>query len=444
MQFHSTRGGPSTGIVEAIMQGLAEDGGLFVPDKLPLLDPKEIRGDSLAVIAAEVMRPFFEGSALEVKLDSLCADALDFPVPLRDVRKAPPGLRVLELFHGPTAAFKDVGARFLAAVMEQVESRGESPGREPLTVLVATSGDTGGAVAAAFFRRQGIRVGVLFPHGQVSVRQRQQLTCWGENVLSLEVEGTFDDCQAMVKAAFTDPEMSKRFRFSAANSINLGRLLPQVAFHSAAALWHWREHHEPLNIVVPPGNLGNGLACIWARAIGMPIGEIVLAVNANRTIPDFLESGTYRPQDSRRTLASAMDVGDPSNMERLRNLVPDWETLRAQVHSLSVDDEIIREQIARDYARYGEIWCPHTATGFAAWDRLPATLREGKAWAICATAHPAKFESIVEPIIGRAVEVPPELARILEQPSHVRTVAVDLAALDNALSEWHAPADVKQ
>jgi threonine synthase len=437
MRFRSTRGGPSTGIVEAIMQGLAEDGGLYVPETLPVLVPGRVSGDSLAEIAADVLRPFFAGTALAPRLDRLCTDALDFPVPLRDVHDGPPGLKVLELFHGPTAAFKDVGARFLAAVMEQIEAtRGTTDGR-PLTILVATSGDTGGAVAAAFFRRQKIRVAVLFPLGQVSARQRQQLTCWGENVLSLEVEGSFDDCQALVKAAFTDSGMNERFRFSAANSINLGRLLPQVAYHAAAALWHWRASGERLNMIVPTGNLGNGLACIWARAIGMPVGDIVLAVNANRTIPDFLETGAYRPRASLQTLASAMDVGAPSNMERLRHLVPQWETLKSQVHSSSVDDTAIREQIARDYARYGEIWCPHTATGFAAYDRLPDTMRTGT-WAVCATAHPAKFESIVEPIVGKPVAVPPTLARILEKPSHVRRVAAELSAVDQALSEWDA------
>jgi threonine synthase len=230
--------------------------------------------------------------------------------------------------------------------------------------------------------------------------------------------------------------MNRRFRFSAANSINLGRLLPQVAYHAAAALWHWRASGEPLNLVVPTGNLGNGLACIWARAIGMPIGEIVLAVNANKTIPDFLQSGEYRSRNSVRTLASAMDVGNPSNMERLRQLVPDWEMLKGQVRAYSVDDSAIRAQIARDFERYDEVWCPHTATGFSAYDALPDALRRDRAWAVCATAHPAKFESIVEPIIGRPVTVPEELARILEQPSRSLQVAAELGAVDAALSEW--------
>ncbi len=435
MRFHSTRGTESVGIVEAIMQGLAPDGGLYVPDALPVLAPESVSGESLSEIAAAVIGPFFAGSALEASVQSIAADALDFPVPLRPVSNSPNDVQVLELFHGPTAAFKDVGARFLAAVMERVESAAV-PGAGPLTILVATSGDTGGAVAAAFHGRRGIRVVVLFPKGQVSARQRHQLTCWGGNVLSLEVEGTFDDCQALVKAAFVDPALNRQFRFSAANSINLGRLLPQVAYHAAAGLWHFRRTGEKLNMIVPTGNLGNGLACIWARAIGMPIGEIVLAVNANATIPDFLESGDYRPRASKRTLASAMDVGDPSNMERLRHLVPDVESLKNQLRAFSVTDEDIRAQIRKDFERYGEVWCPHTATGFVAYDRLVAESKNAGSWAVCATAHPAKFEDIVKPVIGKEVALPHELQRILTMPSQSQLVAADLGAVGDALGNW--------
>jgi threonine synthase len=436
MKFHSTRGGPNVEIVDAIMHGLAADGGLYVPELMPTLAAREIAGESLPEIAAEVMRPFFLGSELASELDSICADALNFPVPLRRIERAASGLHVLELFHGPTAAFKDVGARFLAAVMERVEESRRSRNERPLTVLVATSGDTGSAVAAAFNERRGIRVAVLFPKGQVSPRQRQQLTCWGENILSLEVDGTFDDCQGLVKAAFTDPVVSRHFRLSAANSINLGRLLPQAAYHAAAALWHWRQHDAPLNVVVPTGNLGNGLACFWARAVGMPIADIVLAVNANQTIPAFLESGQYRPKESVRTLASAMDVGDPSNMERLRHLVPDWEQLRAQTRSISVSDAEIRTQIARDFERYGEIWCPHTATGFHAFDQLPTESKVSQSWSVCATAHPAKFESIVEPIIGQAIPIPAALAEILAKPSRSTLMPARLDALQQNLLNW--------
>jgi threonine synthase len=434
MRYQSTRSGESASLVEAIMQGLAADGGLFVPDELPRIVPADVRGETLAEIAAEVLAPFFAGSALEHELAAICTDAFDFPVPLRELN---PGgeLSVLELFHGPTAAFKDVGARFLAAAMERALAKERGDAR-PLTILVATSGDTGGAVAAAFHGRRGVRVGVLYPKGQVSPRQQHQLTCWGDNVRAFEVDGVFDDCQALVKAAFVDPALRRRHRLSAANSINIGRLLPQLAYHAAASLWHWRRHGNAASSIVPTGNLGNGMACIWARALGLPIGDVVLAVNANRTIPEFLSTGQWQPRASVATLASAMDVGNPSNMERLRGLYPELGDLRSAVESYPVDDDSIRAEIANGYARFGEVWCPHTATAFWVYDHLPAARRAGAPWIVSATAHPAKFERVVEPIIGRAVAVPPALARLLERPVQCIGLRPQLADLAAELDSW--------
>lgn len=440
MRFFSTRGGQEADLTGAIMQGLASDGGLFVPDSLPRIDPASMTGESFADIAAELIAPFFAGSPLAADLAAICHDALDFPLVFRELRGEPEALAVLELFHGPTAAFKDVGARFLAACMERILALPANTDRRPLTILVATSGDTGGAVAAAFHRRRGMRVGVFYPRGQVSPRQQHQLNCWGDNVRSFEVDGSFDDCQALVKAAFRDPELNQGLRLSAANSINLGRLLPQAAYHAAAALWYWRRHGKRLSAIVPTGNLGNGLACIWARAVGMPIDHIVLAVNENLTIPEFLSTGDYRPRPSKATLASAMDVGDPSNMERLRHLIPDFGDLRDAVAASPVDDREIREQIARDFARFGEVWCPHTATGFHAYEQLPEAERRRSAWVVSATAHPAKFESIVEPIIGRTVPVPESLAAILKLPAECTPIGPALDGLRPLLLGW-APED---
>lgn len=434
MRYCSTRGSQEAGLVEAVMSGLAADGGLFVPDELPRFDPGGVRGESLAEIAAEVLAPFFAGSGLEGELGAICRDAFNFPLPLKPVTPEHGELSVLELFHGPTAAFKDVGARFLAALMERA-LRGETDPR-PLTILVATSGDTGGAVAAAFHRRGGIRVGVLFPKGQVSPRQQHQLTCWGDNVRAFEVDGAFDDCQALVKAAFTDPALRRRHRLTAANSINIGRLLPQVAYHAAASLWHWRRYGTAAGSIVPSGNLGNGMACVWARAMGMPVREIVLAVNANRTIPDYLATGQWQPRPSVATLASAMDVGNPSNMERLRHLLPDFADLRASIESYPVDDASIREQIAKDYARYGHVWCPHTATAFWVYDQLPPARKVNLPWIVSATAHPAKFETIVEPVIGRAVPVPPALAALLGRPTESTPLTPDLERFAAELDAW--------
>lgn len=436
MRFFSTRGGQETDLIGAVMQGLATDGGLFVPESLPHVKVADLRGESLAEIAAELLAPFFAGSALAGKLGEISADALNFPVVLRELKGEPESLSVLELFHGPTAAFKDVGARFLAALMERALPLQDGADDRPLTILVATSGDTGGAVASAFHRRRGMRVGVFFPRGQVSPRQQHQLCCWGDNVRSFEVDGSFDDCQALVKGAFQDPALRANLRMSAANSINLGRLLPQVAYHSAAAVWHQRRHGRRVSSIVPTGNLGNGLACIWARAMGMPIDRIVLAVNENLTIPDYLSTGEWRPRPSKATLASAMDVGDPSNMERLRNLIPEFGDLRAAVQSWPVDDDEIRAEIAKGFTELGEVWCPHTATGFFAYDHLPPAERSGRDWLVCATAHPAKFETIVEPVIGSPVEVPPALAAILELPAASEPLAPDLGAVRAALLDW--------
>jgi threonine synthase len=434
MRYMSTRSAEETGLVDAILRGLASDGGLFVPEALPRFAPDGFRGETLAEIAAELLAPFFAGSVLEPDVPAICADALDFPVPLKPLVAGE--LEVLELFHGPTAAFKDVGARFLAAVVERALPRTAGDDR-PLTILVATSGDTGGAVAAAFYKRRGVRVAVLYPRGQVSARQQHQLTCWGDNVRAFEVAGPFDDCQALVKAAFTDPDLRARYRLSAANSINVGRLLPQAAYHAAASLWHWRAHGTRASSIVPTGNLGNGLACVWARAMGLPIGDVVFAVNANRTIPDYLATGQWQPGASRQTLASAMDVGNPSNMERLMHLHPAFADLRAAVEAYPVDDEAIRAQIAQDYARYGEVWCPHTATAFYAYDHLQESRRKDKPWIVSATAHPAKFEAIVEPLIGRELEVPPALAALLERPTENEPLEPNLAAFGRALDAWN-------
>jgi threonine synthase len=337
------------------------------------------------------------------------------------------------LFHGPTAAFKDFGARFLAASFARLR-RGEP---RPLTILVATSGDTGGAVAAAFHGRPGIRVGVLFPKGLVSPTQERQLTCWGGNVESFAVRGTFDDCQRLVKQAFVDPELRARTELSSANSINLGRLLPQAAYYASSSLEVWRRYGEPASYVIPSGNLGNAAACIWARCIGLPIGQIVLAHNANRTVTDFLASGEWRPRPSVATLASAMDVGNPSNMERLRALFPELADLRTAVSAESVDDTAIRERIRRGFERYGQIWCPHTATAAEVYERLVAGRRPGR-WIIVSTAHPAKFSEIVAPLIGRAVPVPESLARLLARPSSCTEIEPDLASLRAALAVGRA------
>jgi threonine synthase len=295
-----------------------------------------------------------------------------------------------------------------------------------VTILVATSGDTGGAVAAAFHRKPGTRVIVLFPDGRVSPRQQQQLTCWGDNVVSLAVRGEFDDCQRLVKAAFADRSLNAAHNLVSANSINVGRLLPQAAYYAKSSLEHYRKTGEASNFIVPTGNLGNGFACVWAKRMGMPIDRIVFATNENTTVPDFLSSGEYTPRPSKATLASAMDVGDPSNMERLRALCGDVDTIRQTVSAESVSDETIRATIKDEYSRHGIAWCPHTATGLHVYRELPEAERQGKHWVVVATAHAAKFDTIVEPLLGLQIEPPEDLARLLDWPAEYTTIDAEL------------------
>ena len=428
MNFISTRNAaPPAGLSAAIAAGLAPDGGLYVPAQLP--PPRALQaGPSLAETAVGLLSPFFAGDALAPVLPAICREAFDFPAPLRAL--ATPHDHVLELFHGPTAAFKDFGARFLAACLARLRG-GDA---RPLTILVATSGDTGAAVAAAFHRQPGLRVVVLYPDGRVSPRQAHQLGCFGENITALRVAGSFDDCQALVKRALNDGDLQSQAPLSSANSISLGRLLPQMSYYADAALRHHAASGQVLNLVVPTGNLGNALAAILARALGLPLGRIVLATNANRVLPDYFGGGDYTPQASLATLANAMDVGAPSNFERLRWLYRgDDAALRAGFTARSVDDAAIRETIARRYADFGEVFCPHTATAINVLEQL-RTEGEGGHWAVAATAHPAKFESIVEPLIGRAVDVPPALADLLARPARAEAMAPDYHALRDRLA----------
>jgi threonine synthase len=428
MLFASTRNPlHRVGFGAALTQGLAGDGGLYVPTDWPQLTP-DSDPDDLAALAIELLRPFVVGDALAVELAAISREAFNFPAPLLTLGDGA-RLSVLELFHGPTAAFKDFGARFLAAAL----TRARRGAARTLKILVATSGDTGGAVAAAFHRQPGIEVAVLFPKGLESPTKERQLTCWGDNVRSIAVRGRFDDCQRLVKQALGDAALRVRFELSSANSINLGRLLPQTVYYWAASLRILRAHGEPASFVIPSGNLGNATACVWARRLGAPIAAIVLAHNANRTVPDFLEHGTLRPRPSVATLSSAMDVGNPSNLERLMALFPDPSALRTALRAVSIDDEATRRRIRIDFERYGRVWCPHSAVAAEAYARLAPDERAQGRWVLVATAHPAKFREIVEPLIGATLTMPQNLARLFERPSSCTEIEARLDALSSAL-----------
>ena len=430
MRFTSTRGkAPGVGFSEALVNGIAPDGGLYLPTEWPRVDPKSF-GDAidLPTIGAKFIAPYVAGDALESKLPAITSDAFNFPAPLVALTKDE-RVSVLELFHGPTAAFKDFGARFLAACM----ARARGPSDPLLQILVATSGDTGGAVAAAFHNRPGVGVSVLFPKGLVSPTQERQLTCWGGNVGSFSVRGTFDDCQRMVKEAFADAQLRAQMQLSSANSINLGRLLPQAVYYVATSLAIWRKHGEPASFVIPSGNLGNVMACFWARRVGLPIADIVLAHDANRAVPDYFETGEWQPRASVPTIASAMNVGNPSNMERVLAVFPQRDELRKAASAVSISEDEIRARIRTDFARYGQVWCPHTAVAAEAYERLPAERKAKGRWVLVSTAHPAKFREIVEPLIGREIPVPETLARLFARPTQVTEIGADLASLRGAL-----------
>ena len=430
MKLISTRGGRKVTLDEALLHGIARDGGLFVPERLPRFEIAAFDGaNTISEVARVFLAPFMAESVLAPDTDAIIRETFSFPVLLRDLPASGGRLALLELFHGPTAAFKDVGAGFLAACLARLTHGSD----RPLTILVATSGDTGGAVAAAFDGRPGMQVAILWPEGRVSERQAQQLACWGDNVLSLAVQGSFDDCQALVKAAMADEAMKGAFRLSSANSINIGRLLPQCIYYAWASLSRFRETGRKPGFIVPTGNLGNGLACLLARAAGLPVGRVVLATNANRLLPDWLAGADWKPRTSQATLASAMDVGNPSNMERLLQLFGDRDAVGAMLGACAVEDEAIVSEIRRGHHELGVSLCPHTATAISAWRRLDEAERLENEWIAVATAHAAKFERIVEPLTGETVELPDALRRILSRARRFRRIEPTLPALTEAM-----------
>lgn len=418
MQCTSTRGAGPVALTRALAEGLAPDGGLYV---FPLdARPTVTLGTTLAETATTLLAPLFRGELLDAQ--ALCQSAFTFDAPLLPIDE---DSFLIELFHGPTAAFKDFGARFLAEALSRLAL-------PPTTILVATSGDTGAAVAAAFHRRSGFRVVILYPDGRVSARQAHQLGAFGDNVRTYKVSGSFDDCQRMVKEAFADKALVAKHGLSSANSISLGRLLPQMAYYAHSALLMQQRGHAPVDVIVPTGNLGNALACLMAKRLGLPIGHLFLATNANKVLPEFFETGRSSPRASVPTLANAMDVGVPSNLERLTSWWPDLEKLRTDVSADWVDDETIRRTIGTVWRATRTAICPHTACGVAVRDRLRAKGHQAPLL-IAATAHPAKFETIVEPIIGEPIELPEALAALLKKPAIAKPLEPTVAALTAAL-----------
>ena len=423
VSYVSTAGAaPPADLRTALHAGLAPDGGLYLPSPLAPLPPGTIaamRDAPWTDVARAVARHLLEPELDRGTVDAIVREALDFPLPLVPLTDR---VHVLELFHGPTGAFKDVGAQFLARALAATRAPGEAT-----TVLTATSGDTGGAVAHAFHGMPGTRVVILFPIGQVSPLQERQFTTLGGNVTALGVRGTFDDCQRLVKEAFATREIAGRLRLTSANSINVGRLLPQVFYYFYAAA-QLADRAEVL-VSVPSGNFGNLAAGLIAKRLGAPVARLVAATNANDVVPEYLETGRFVARPSVRTISSAMDVGNPSNFERVHALYDgDVARLRRDVAGSAFDDDATRQCMAQTFRRRGYVLDPHSAVGMLGLE-AELTAHPRANGVLLATAHPAKFADAVEPEVGCGVAAPPALARLAQLESRYATIEPRLDAL---------------
>lgn len=432
MRFESTSGqAPPASLEAALSQGLAPDGGLYMPVEVPRLDRAAV--DDLTRLswpdqAAKILAPLLGASLEPGKLEALCADALNFPLPVVPITDR---IFLLELFHGPSLAFKDVGARVMARLLRATVESSE----EPITVLTATSGDTGGAVAQAFHGLKGFRVVVLFPDGQVSPRQERQFSALGGNVHALAVSGDFDDCQRLAKEAFASRDRFPGVRLTSANSINVGRFLPQATYYAASRSWLSEKTRTKILFSVPSGNFGNLGAGLLAKAMGLlPNSSFLAATNENDAVPRFLTSGSYQPRASLRTLSTAMDVGNPSNLHRILHLYAgDLDALRTDLVGRRVTDRETRACIRRVFDATGYVLDPHTAVGYAALEK-ELEERVDDVGVVLATAHPAKFAEVVEPILGEALDLPDALARWMKRPRRVLAVEPELEDLERAMA----------
>jgi threonine synthase len=420
MRYRSTaRKAPLTSLRGAVLRGLAPDGGLYMPVEIARRSPEELeefRRLPFTEVCFRVARPFAGAEVPEEILWQVVSEAINFPVKLVSLS---PGLHILELFHGPTLAFKDFGARFMARLMGYFV-RGET---RPLTVLVATSGDTGSAVAHGFLGVPGIRVVILYPSKRISEAQEKQFTTLGENITALEVAGTFDDCQRLVKQAFSDEALNKRVFLTSANSINIGRLLPQMFYHVAA----YRQlpvASVPLIVSVPSGNFGNLTAGIFAKRIGLPVAKFIAATNANDIVPEYLRTGEFHPRPAKATYSNAMDVGHPNNFPRLLDLCRGrLEYVQREIWGHGATDEETLSEMKVMHERFAYIADPHTAVGVLGWEAYKREHLESSQGLVLATAHPAKFADVVMKAIGIAPQLPDRLAAYLQRDKLSRTIS---------------------
>jgi threonine synthase len=416
---HSLLFDPAT----AILKSLPDDNGLFMPERIPSMPAgffSDLRSKSLQDIAYDVAVRYFSPEIPELIIRQIVDDAVNFPVPVKQVNE---DTYVLELFHGPTLAFKDMGARFMARLMSWL-NRNE---QRKLTVLVATSGDTGSAVASGFFGVEGIEVVILYPSGKVSPLQEKQLTTSGGNIRALEIKGSFDDCQRIVKTAFLDTELNRQYRLTSANSINISRLIPQ-SFYYIDAIRQMPEGSLPPVFVVPSGNFGNITAGLLAHLSGMPSSGFIAATNSNDAVVRYLSGEEYLPVQTIPTISNAMDVGNPSNFARLLDLYGhDRNRMQASLYACAFSDEETRTAMRSCYTEYGYMLDPHAAVGWLAWEKMRSAFKPGTPGIILETAHPVKFSEVVEETLGVSPEIPSSLRSIMEKEKKATLLSADYA-----------------
>lgn len=391
---------------EAVLMSLPPDNGLFMPEKIPQLRPEfiaNLKNENVASIGYEISKSLLGDDIPHDVLKKICDEAFNFPVNVINVHN---NTYVCELFHGPTLAFKDFGARFMSRVMSYLNRKHTTP----LTILVATSGDTGGAVADGFHNVEGIEVYILYPSGGVSELQEKQLTTYGNNIHAIEVKGTFDDCQRLVKHAFLDPKLNEIYRLTSANSINIARLIPQTVYYFEA--FRKLASKENVVFVVPSGNFGNLTAGLIARKMGLPVEHFVAATNINDVVPEYLKKGEYTPRASQATISNAMDVGNPSNFPRMIELFGNsWTDIKSAINGYSFTDQETKEVMKDVYEKFGYILDPHGAVAYLGW-LMYQMENPDSVGVILETAHPAKFGDSVEKALGRKIDIPEALERL--------------------------------
>ena len=430
MELYSTKGiSKNVSLKEAVLTGLPPDNGLFMPVNIPKLPAsffEALDQKNFQETAFEVATALFDGAVEASALKKLIADAFDFDIPLVELE---PNTHILELFHGPTFAFKDFGARFMSRLMAYF-LKNEN---QEINILVATSGDTGSAVGQGFFGVEGIKVTILYPKGKVSEIQEKQLTTIGGNVTALEIDGNFDDCQRLVKAAFLDADLNEKLNLSSANSINIARLIPQ-SFYFFYAYGKLKNQGKPIVFSVPSGNFGNISGGLLAQKMGLPIEYFIASTNVNDIVPTYLSTGTFKPKASKETISNAMDVGDPSNFPRMLSLFGnEYEKLKNAVSGYAFTDEETKVMMKNTYDASGYVMCPHTAVanlGLKKW----LSEHQGECNGILlSTAHPAKFLDVVEPIINEKIELPSRLKSALEGEKKAISLGSDFAGFKGFL-----------